>query len=645
MERDAALGWLIFIAFVVATSAIYAPGVHGGFIFDDFPNIVDNPGVQPSNASLASMVRSALSSPSSEFKRPLASLTFAANFLVSGMNASAMKVTNVVIHLANGLLVFLLCVLLLRSIGERTGGSRHTSVTAALVAGCWLLLPINLTAVLYVVQRMESLANFFVLLGLLGYARSRMRMQRSVSAGGLIAAVASILFFTALGLMAKETAVLLPLYALAIELVVFRGLSLRAIPAGTPISRDKRIVAMYVLLLAIPMVAGLAWILPSLLSPSGWSTRDFTLGTRLLSEARIVADYMTWTIAPTPGALSFYHDDFVTSTGLLSPWTTAISIAILAGVAVLAFALRSRLPAVSLGLLFFLSCHLLTGTILPLELVYEHRNYFASMGLMLAIIPLLVPWTSRERPGFVLLRRTLLIAFMANAGAQLVVASKAWSNPLSLAQELAERAPTSPRAQYELGRTYIILSRYKPESPFSPLVYAPLEAAAALKGSTILPEQALIFFNSRLDRPLKDAWWESINRKLEDNKIGVQDESALGALSDCMRQQLCQLPTGRMMQAYLAALSHESRSARLLAMYSDFAWNQLNDRKLSLQVSREAVAKNAREPAYRVSLINKLVAMGNLDEARKQRDQLAAMNVAGAYDTDIARIDAVLARH
>ena len=79
------------------------------------------------------------------------------------------------------------------------------------------------------------------------------------------------------------------------------------------------------------MVVGLTWLLPALLRPETWATRDFTLPTRLLSEARIVVDYIVWTLLPTPGALSFYHDNFHISTGLLTPWTTLASIAVILG--------------------------------------------------------------------------------------------------------------------------------------------------------------------------------------------------------------------------------------------------------------------------------------------------------------------------
>ncbi|MCT7085189.1 hypothetical protein, partial [Salmonella enterica] len=77
-------------------------------LFDDNPNIVDNPGVQPRELSVPALVRAALSSPASDFKRPLASLSFAANYLAGGLNPFGWKLFNLIIHLLNGILVFVL---------------------------------------------------------------------------------------------------------------------------------------------------------------------------------------------------------------------------------------------------------------------------------------------------------------------------------------------------------------------------------------------------------------------------------------------------------------------------------------------------------------------------------------------------------
>ncbi|UGB38984.1 hypothetical protein [Frateuria soli] len=636
------------IALVLCT-AVYWPGLSGGWLFDDYPNIVDNRGVQPSDASISSLARAALSSPASDFKRPLASLSFAANYLTAGLDPYWMKLTNLLIHLLNGLLVFLLARRLLDAIeasakakAASSGVRQHerNGLLAVLIATAWMVLPINLTGVLYVVQRMESMANAFVLLGLLGYIGGRERML--AGRGGLVLCALSVIAPTALGLLAKETAVMLPLYAFMVEWSVF-GFH----RAAASRNRDARVLALFTLTLLLPMLAGLTLVVPHVLSPAAFSTRDFTLGQRLLSEARIVAGYIDWTLLPTPDALSFYHDDFHVSTSLLSPWTTLVSLLALAALAWLVFALRQRRPLVSLGLAFFLGCHLLTGTILPLELIYEHRNYFASLGLLLAVVPALASPRHADKSSAATHQRPLPMAlprYVALTGLMLfwiastALTAYAWGNPLRLAAELAGRAPESPRAQYELGRIYVIYSHYDRDSPFTRLAYAPLERAMQLPNSSILPEQALIFMNARMGLPLKDAWWDSLIAKLKARPPGVQDESSLGTLTQCAREGACRLPKGRMVAAFLAALSHPNPSPRLLATYSDYAWNILDDRALALRVIEQAISAGPMEPAYRITAVRMLLASGQFEQARQALQKLEALNFAGRLDGSIAEL-------
>jgi hypothetical protein len=639
---------LALMAAFAVTLAIYWPGLSGGFLFDDYPNIVDNKGVQPSDASLPSLMDAALSSPSSEFKRPLASLSFAANYLAAGLDPYWMKLTNLLIHLLNGWLVYLLSLALLRS--DPTREHQRASLVAALIAACWMLLPINLTAVLYVVQRMESMANLFVLLGLLGYVAGRRRMIDSAGRagtgwGGFILCAGSITIPTALGLLAKETAVMLPLYALLVEWMLFHfGKPLEPSasvaeprPEHSP-RLDPRVVGLFLLVLVLPMIAGLAWLLPGLLKPETWAARDFTMSTRLLSEARIIVDYIAWTLLPTPSALSFYHDDFRISTGLLAPWSTLVCVVLLATLVALMLWLRRRMPLAALGIGLFLGCQLLTGTILPLELIYEHRNYFASFGLLLAIVPLLAAPRTFPLP---LPRYALLGGLALCWGILTALTAYAWGNPLRLAQDLAARAATSPRAQYELGRTYIIYSHYDPASPFTRLAYPPLERAAALPNSSILPEQALIFMNARMHLPPKDAWWDSLIAKLNAHKPGVQDESSLGALVQCARIHQCDLPRARMMEAFMAALSHPNPSARLLATYGDYAWNVLDDHSLGFRMTREAVRASPQEPAYRITLVRMLQVVGSKDAAFAELKQLELLNYGGRLNTTLAQLRAL----
>ena len=659
--------WLL-VAALFATAFAYWPGLSGGWLFDDYPNIVDNPGVQPHGVSLPALVRAALSSPASEFKRPLASLSFAANYLAGGLNPWGWKLFNLVVHLLNGVLVFLLASMLLSAVPSPScppandGERRRSDIVAALIAAAWMLLPINLTAVLYVVQREESMANLFVLLGLAGYVAARRSMLCSREGNGwrgLALCAASLILATLVGLLTKETAAMLPLYAFLVEWILFR-FDRASRPAGAHPMRDSasggdpaahgvrsrkewdwRIAGLFVAVLVLPLLAGLTWLLPRVLNAASWATRDFTLGTRLLSEARIVCDYIVWTLLPTPQALSFYHDQFRVSTGLLSPWTTLFGLLGIAALVALVFRLRRRQPLVALGIALYLGCHVMTGTVIALELVYEHRNYFASLGVLLAVVPWLaaIPsgaaQPSAHQHRWLLPRRTLLACLFLWWSGLTAATAYAWGDPLRLAQQLAARAPESPRAQYELGRTYIIYSHYDPASPYTRLAYAPLEKAASFPESSILPQQALIFMNSRMGLPLKPQWWNSMVAKLKARKPGVQDESSLAALAQCAQDGACSLPTDRMMQAFEAALDHPGPSARLQATYGDYAWNVLDDHALGLRMLEGAVKDLPGEPAYHITLARMLLASGNPNAARRQIQALQQLNIGGRLTSSI----------
>lgn len=629
-RRRVALPGAWMLLALLTTIAAYWPGLSGGYLFDDYPNIVNNDALHLSSLDMSGLTRAALSSPSSELKRPLSSLSFAFNHLLTGLDPFWMKVTNLAIHLLNGLLVYFLAERLLLLAGRDK--ANHASEVAALIAAGWLLLPINLSAVLYVVQRMEGLANLLVLFGLLGYVKSRERMQDGRSGAWLCAA--SLIFPTALGILAKESAVMLPFYAFCLEWLLF---GFRTNRDG---SRDGRIYTVFALLLAVPLVVGLLWLLPSVLSPANWAARDFTLTTRLLSEARIVTGYILWTLLPTPGALSFYHDQIEASTGLFSPWTTFACMILLAISAVTVWLMRKRAPLVSLGLAFFLGGHLLTGTILPLDLVYEHRNYFASLGLLLAVVPLLAVDMNRTlaRPRHALLGTLLVGWFILTT-----LTAYAWGDPLRLARDLATRNPSSPRAQYELGFTYVVYSQYQPGSPFIALARDQLELASALPRSPILAEQALIIMSARMGMPQNDDWWHSLTYKLAKKKPSVDDISALTSLTACETSGDCDFHDHIMTEAFLAGLAHPDPNPLLLATYADYAWNVLRDPDLALRMANEAVASQPTEPAYQITLVRILIGLGRREEAVEALKILDNLNYGGQLDKEIEKLSRALA--
>jgi hypothetical protein len=597
--------WLVLLLALCA--AAYWCGLYGGYVFDDFSNIVNNPDVHVSSLSWAAWRKAALASPSPELRRPLAMLSFAVNEYFTGADPFPMKLTNLVIHLLNGLLLYGMIAELFRAYrtAQPTTGELSSPHTVALfITAAWLLAPINVSAVLYIVQRMESMAQMFVLMGLWGYLRAR-RWQLE-DAGGELRPWLVLMSCTALGVLAKETAALLPLYAFLIELTVlnFRMSSRRA---------QRRLWASYAALVIVPGILGTTLVTLRALHPGAYALRPFTLDERLLTELRVVSDYVYWTLLPPASTLGFYHDDIQLSTGWLAPPATLLSAVFLAGLLLVSLLAVRRRPLFSLGILWFFASNALTATVIPLELVFEHRNYFPSLGLFLAFGSLLsgIPdAASRLRWPFAA-GLVGLFCFVTATDAE------DWSNQVIFAQSQAEQHPQSPRANYELGRTLVIASQYKSDSPLLAPAIKALEAAAKLPGSSTLPDAALILTANHAHIAVNDGWWTHLVSKLRKRPPSAEDVSALTSLMECQKKRECKQQPSRMLSAFLAALSHEVQPSDLLLRYAEFADMQLHDEPLAERVMSQAVRQSPDRRDYRLYLSNILMLQGKYAAARK----------------------------
>ena len=106
------------LALLAVTTAIYWAGLGGGYAFDDFPNIVNNPALHVTRLVWNQWLAAMLSSPASALQRPLAMLSFAINHYFTGLDPRPMKLTNLCIHLLNAVLVYGLIRSLLRAARE-----------------------------------------------------------------------------------------------------------------------------------------------------------------------------------------------------------------------------------------------------------------------------------------------------------------------------------------------------------------------------------------------------------------------------------------------------------------------------------------------------------------------------------------------
>lgn len=359
---------------ILATGAwIYHPTLGGSFIFDDIVNISANQYLQIEQPTFDSLMQASFSSYSGPLRRPVAMFSFAMNYLFTGLDPWWMKLTNLLIHIINACLVWLVLRLLLPRVTSFS--NNDVNAIPLMVAGAWLLHPINVTAVAYIVQRMTSLSATFVLLAMLAYIH-----LRSMDWHRIKTPVLSFLVLAswALGLLSKETGIMLSIYILLIE---WYGFGFRA-----ACTAEKYNLRFMLGVFTAPWIGAVVY---AIYKPSsifgGYEDQYFSPVERLLTEGRVVIDYLKLIVIPDSRQMSVYQDNVVLSQSLFSPVSTFLCLLLIVFLLGLALRLRKGFPIISMGILWFFAGHLLESTVYPLEIKFLHRNYLPSIGVLLVI--------------------------------------------------------------------------------------------------------------------------------------------------------------------------------------------------------------------------------------------------------------------
>lgn len=361
-SRDRCLeALLVSLGLTAAVFALYARCLDGPFVFDDHIQLLRNRAIQLRELGLASLRAAAFESPS---RRPVANLSFALNYWYGGASPRGYRVVNLLLHAANGALVYALARVALRRRPLARGDPRLVALLAALL---FALHPLQTQSVSYVVQRMNLLCALFSLaaIGCYSIARERPPGRRGAA---LLACAASF----ALALGSKQNAVTLPAALFLWEWFLYRDLD----PA---FARRVARRALPPLLLA----GGLVWWWIFQGPYWGYNAKPFTLGERLLTQGRAIALYVGLALLPLPSRLNLLHD-FPVSRSLLDPPSTLPALLAVLGAAALATARARSAPWLAFGTLWFLLHLAVESSLLPLDLVYEHRTYLPLAGVGIA---------------------------------------------------------------------------------------------------------------------------------------------------------------------------------------------------------------------------------------------------------------------
>lgn len=415
-------------ALICMTIWVYLPGLEGGFIFDDYPNLEKLAQIAQLGGTWQAIHNFIFSGGAGPTGRPVALLSFALQASSWPNQSVNFKIVNLAIHIICGLLLYWANRLILISYGF----DRRKAYWAALLScSLWLLHPLFVSTTLYTIQRMAQLPALFTLFGIIGYLKGRALLVNKPILS-YIMMTTSILFFTLLATYSKENGALLPLLILIIEFC-------------HPNSKNKPKWYWRGIFLWTPSLLIFILLCKYIdFSDNPWPERNFNQIQRLLTESRILCDYLFHLFLPQIEGNGLFQDGYVISYGFFQPIKTIISIIFIGILILFSFFTKNKYPLFSLAILFFFSAHLIESTFINLELYFEHRNYIPAMFLFLPISMGLVTLVDKIGHKLIVLISLIIVLIF---GFMTWERSKLWSNIDKLKVYWAQQNPNSDRAQ------------------------------------------------------------------------------------------------------------------------------------------------------------------------------------------------------
>jgi Tfp pilus assembly protein PilF len=430
----------------------YSNTFQAPFLFDDVPNIVENPYIKIKELSFKSLAQAAVKSPTES--RWLSNVSFAINYYFTGMAVPSYHIVNIIIHIFCGITLYYLTLttLTLRFCRQRY---RHFRAIAFFASFLWLLHPAQTNGVTYIVQRMTSLAALFFLVSMLAYAKGRIQKQ----AGKRLALLLLSAFSGLLAIISKENAIMLPVMILGYEIFFLKQYSAKHF------------------------------------------NKNIIFSERLLTQPRVILHYLSLLFWPAPGRLNLNYD-FLISKALLMPPTTVISILGLLFMVAAIFLLFRRNRLLSFALFWFLGNLLIESSIIPLEIIFEHRMYLPATFVIIALISVGYElfYNNEKKLSVVLACIMVLFAFLTwqrNAD---------WQSEVRIWSDIVAKSPNLARAHVNFGKGLVREGKFEEAENIlrRAITLDPRDGNAYLNLAIVLEqqnhlEQALLYSDKALE--------------------------------------------------------------------------------------------------------------------------------------------------
>ncbi len=397
-------------------------------------------------------------------------LSFALNYRFGGLDVTGYHVANLLIHVANGLLVYwFACLLFSAPRMKRDASGVPAFYIAMLAALVFVAHPVQTEAITYISQRFASLATLFYLFSLACYLRWRLSERR-----GAVVFYALSLASAFVAQETKEISFTLPFVLVFCELAFFE--------AGKSPARR--------LLPLLPFLSALAVIPLTLFAGHGGAgiggevlsaqVRDLAMLSRhdyLVTQFRVIVTYLRLLVLPVGQNIDY---DYPMFRSVFSPQVFASLVFLLAvfGSAVYGF-IRSfptrnaYLRLAAFGVIWFFTTISIESSVIPIkDIIFEHRLYLPSVGAALAFSSFAFWAAGRivrpQRSSWAAITAVLVVLFCVPLGAAAYARNSVWRSEVTLYEDAARKSPGKERAHYNLawayqtkGRTEEAMAEYK----------------------------------------------------------------------------------------------------------------------------------------------------------------------------------------
>lgn len=442
----------------------YSNTLEGPFVFDDTPNIVENPLIKSLHyfADTHAVESSGVDRETKTFfiSRRFGYLTLAANYKLGGLDVTGYHLFNITVHVINALLVYWLILLTLPPPCHATTDPRRSSI-ALLCALVFVSHPVQTQAVTYVIQRFASLATLFYLLALALYIRSRLTQSDLTRYATYILSVLSALA----AMKTKEIAFTLPVVITLYEFFFLKG-SIR--------TRLACLAPFALTLLVIPMshVGGFDSTSDLTRIDAAMKVAGSTAISRwqyLITQSRVLVTYIRLLLLPVNQNIDYDYPVYET---FFAPEVCVSAVFVLSLFALGIYLYRRwatdkthngrRVRLVSFGIIWFFVTLSVESSIIPIrDVIFEHRLYLPSVGFIAALTTASVIATERfigktKSTATILLTCAIVISLSVATYKRNYI----WQDAIRLWEDTARKSPGKVRPHNSLGSLYMRAGRF-----------------------------------------------------------------------------------------------------------------------------------------------------------------------------------------